>query len=126
MPRRYQPRGSVMIAPRYCARYPLHPDLMDTLMPKTAPLENFQRVRGMLRVLVQQAYRHVFYPERGPWPDVPLNHATIAVTSASSEPGLGQKQVERVLRDAGELILQDDALPAPTSWRTKPRCGTWG
>ena len=62
MPRRYQPRGSVMIVPRYCARYPLHPDLMDTLMPKTSTLENFQRVQGMLRVLVQRAYRHVFYP----------------------------------------------------------------
>ncbi|HBP53934.1 MAG TPA: hypothetical protein DD643_06155, partial [Synechococcus sp. UBA8638] len=61
---------------------------------------------------VQQAYRHVFYPERGP-ADAPLVHAVITVTNASSEPGVGQKQVERVLRDAGELILPDDTPPAP-------------
>jgi len=33
--------------------YPLHPELIDTLMQKTSTLENFQRVRGMLRLLAQ-------------------------------------------------------------------------
>ncbi|MFN5162802.1 MAG: DUF499 domain-containing protein, partial [Cyanobacteriota bacterium] len=33
--------------------YPLHPELIQTLMQKTATLENFQRVRGMLRLLAQ-------------------------------------------------------------------------
>jgi len=55
----------------------------------------------------------VFYPERGQWPEVPLTHAAITVTSASSEPGVGQKQVERVLREARELVLAEDAPPAP-------------
>lgn len=75
---------------------------------------------------VQQAYRHVFYPERGPWPEAPLVHAAITITNASSEPGVGQKQVERVLREAGELILPDDAPPAPNYMADKTplrRCG---
>lgn len=75
---------------------------------------------------VQQAYRHVFYPERGPWPEAPLVHAAVTITNASSEPGVGQKQVERVLREAGELILPDDAPPAPNYMADKTplrRCG---
>lgn len=31
--------------------YPLHPDVLDTFTSKTATLPNFQRVRGMLRIL---------------------------------------------------------------------------
>lgn len=75
--------------------------------------ERHGRARQAFALAVQQAYRHVFYPERGPWPEAPLVHAAITVTSASSDPGVGQKQVERVLREAGELILPDDAPPAP-------------
>jgi predicted AAA+ superfamily ATPase len=33
------------------ASYPLHPEVLDTLTTKTATLQNFQRVRGMLRLL---------------------------------------------------------------------------
>ena len=33
------------------AGYPLHPDILDTLVSKTSTLQNFQRVRGMLRLL---------------------------------------------------------------------------
>jgi len=62
---------------------------------------------------VQQAYRHVFYPERGQWAEVPLTHAAITLTSSSSDPGVGQKQVERVLREARELVLAEDPPPAP-------------
>ena len=31
--------------------YPLHPDVLETFTEKTATLANFQRVRGMLRIL---------------------------------------------------------------------------
>lgn len=63
---------------------------------------------------VQQAYRHVFYPERGPFSEEQnLQHAAITVTNASSEPGVGQKQVERVLQQANELILADGQPPSP-------------
>ena len=33
------------------AGYPLHPDVLNTLISKTSTLEDFQRVRGMLRLL---------------------------------------------------------------------------
>lgn len=35
----------------FAAGYPLHPDVLDTFTAKTATLANFQRVRGMLRIL---------------------------------------------------------------------------
>ena len=35
------------------ASYPLHPEVMETLTTKTATLANFQRVRGMLRLLAR-------------------------------------------------------------------------
>ncbi len=88
--------------------------------------ERHGRARQAFALAVQQAYRHVFYPERGRWPEVALVHAAITVTNASSEPGVGQKQVERVLREAGELILPDDAPPAPNFMADKTplrRCG---
>ena len=39
--------------------YPFHPDVLDTLTSKTATLGNFQRVRGMLRILAKTV-RHVW------------------------------------------------------------------
>ena len=53
--------------------------------------ERYGGAQQAFALAVQQAYHHVFYPERGPWPDVPLTHAAITVTSASSEPGPGAK-----------------------------------
>ena len=38
-------------AEAFLAGYPFHPEVIDTLTGKTATLENFQRVRGMLRLL---------------------------------------------------------------------------
>jgi hypothetical protein len=35
------------------AGYPLHPELIETLKEKTSTLSNFQRVRGMLRILAR-------------------------------------------------------------------------
>jgi hypothetical protein len=75
--------------------------------------ERYGQAQQAFALAVQQAYRHVFYPERGQWPDTPLTHAAITVTSASSEPGVGQRQVERVLREARELVLAEDQPPAP-------------
>ena len=75
--------------------------------------ERFGQAQQAFALAVQQAYRHVFFPERGPWLETPLTHAAITVTSASSEPGVGQKQVERVLREARELVLAEDPPPAP-------------
>jgi len=35
----------------FAKSYPLHPDVLETFKSKTATLQNFQRVRGMLRIL---------------------------------------------------------------------------
>ena len=40
-------------AQAFAAGYPLHPDVLETLTGKTATLANFQRVRGMLRLLAR-------------------------------------------------------------------------
>ncbi len=37
--------------------FPLHPELIDTLREKTSTLDNFQRVRGMLRLLARTVAR---------------------------------------------------------------------
>jgi hypothetical protein len=44
--------------------------------------------------------------------ELPLSHAAITLTSSSSDPGVGQKQVERVLREARELVLAEVLPPA--------------
>ncbi|MBV9250768.1 MAG: ATP-binding protein, partial [Acetobacteraceae bacterium] len=36
---------------QFAASYPLHPDVLETFTAKTATMANFQRVRGMLRIL---------------------------------------------------------------------------
>ena len=38
--------------------YPFHPELMATLNDKLATLDNFQRVRGMLRLLPSRLLSH--------------------------------------------------------------------
>lgn len=40
-------------ADAFLAAYPLHPEVLDTLTEKAATLSNFQRVRGMLRLLAR-------------------------------------------------------------------------
>ena len=41
----------------FASGYPFHPELIETLRNKTATLNNFQRVRGMLRILGQSIRR---------------------------------------------------------------------
>ncbi len=41
----------------FVASYPLHPDVLKTFAEKTATLANFQRVRGMLRILGRSVSR---------------------------------------------------------------------
>lgn len=57
--------------------YPFHPDVLDTLTSKTATLGNFQRVRGMLRILAKTV-RHMW--------DVPTKDA-FAVHLHHIDPG---------------------------------------
>ncbi len=50
---------SIEVAEAFRTCYPLHPDVLETFTTKTATLSNFQRVRGMLRLLAQ-TIRHVW------------------------------------------------------------------
>ena len=67
--------------------------------------------------VIQQAYRHVFYPARQRLAGslVDLNHAAIDIHSASERPGTGQQQVIRALRDNAnqKLRLAEDAPESP-------------
>ena len=51
--------------------YPFHPDLVETLNAKTATFQNFQRVRGMLRILAPTV--------RALWERKPADAATVHV-----------------------------------------------
>lgn len=67
--------------------------------------------------VIQQGYRHVFYPSRQRLSGSPvdLNHAAIDIHSASERPGTGQQQVIRALRDNAnqKLRLAEDAPESP-------------
>jgi hypothetical protein len=45
--------------------YPIHPEVLDVLTSKTATLSNFQRVRGMLRILTR-TIAHMWDPKNRP------------------------------------------------------------
>jgi hypothetical protein len=51
--------GRPSVAEEFRETYPFHPDVLDTLTSKTATLGNFQRVRGMLRILAKTV-RHIW------------------------------------------------------------------
>jgi Protein of unknown function (DUF499) len=70
---------------------------------------------------IQQAYRHVLYPSKArlEGATVDLEHAAIELPSASSEPGKGQQQVVRALRDNHKLRLPDDDPDSPTYIRDR-------
>ncbi len=70
---------------------------------------------------IQQAYRHVLYPSRArlEGATVDLEHAAVELPSAGAEPGKGQQQVVRVLRDNHKLRLPDDDPDSPTYIRDR-------
>ena len=60
-----------------------------------------------LAITIRQCYRHVFYPSRDRVGagNVDLTHSAIDVHSTSDQPGAGQRQIVRVLRDLRKLRL---------------------
>lgn len=77
--------------------------------------EQFQRAEHELAVNIQQAFRHVFYPSRNRLPrqEHDLAHSAIEFSSSSDQPGNGQNQVVRALRDLGKLRLPEDDPDSP-------------
>ncbi len=74
-----------------------------------------------LALAIQHCYRHVFYPSRDRMEasDVDLAHTAIDIQSASDQPGAGQQQVVRVLRDLRKLRLPEDQPDSPTYVRDR-------
>ena len=74
-----------------------------------------------LAIAIQQCYRHVFYPsrERVGASDVDLAHSAIDMHSASDQPGAGQRQIERALRDLRKLRLPEDEPDSPAYVRDR-------
>ncbi len=84
-------------------------------------LEWYRRSEQEVALAIQQAYRHLFYPSRvrleGAEED--LAHTAIDVQNASANPGDGQQQVIRVLREVNTLRLPDDPPDSPTYIRDR-------
>lgn len=79
--------------------YPLHPEVLETFTGKTATLSNFQRVRGMLRLLAQTV-AHMWKEKPGDATAIHLHHIAL---------GNGPTRDEITTR-----LGQDALLPALT------------
>ena len=94
-------------------------DLAEHQQEKIRDLE--ARSEQELAIAVQQCYRHVFYPSRNRigTRGVDLAHTAIDMPSASNQPGAGQQQVARALRDLKKLRFREDDPDAPTYVRDR-------
>ena len=74
-----------------------------------------------LAIAIQQCYRHVFYPSRNRVgvSDIDLAHSAIDIHSASDQPGAGQRQIVRALRDLKKLRLSEDEPDSPAYVRDR-------
>jgi len=72
--------------------------------------EFFRRSEQEVAIAIQQAYRHVFYPDKNrvEGADVDLAYTVIDVQNAGANPGDGQRQVVRVLAEMKKLRLGED------------------
>jgi hypothetical protein len=91
--------------------YPFHPDLIDTLNAKTATFQNFQRVRGMLRILAPTIRR--LWDARPPDATaIHMHHIDIGVASIRTEftTRLGQQAFDSAI--AYDIANVDPLQPA--------------
>ncbi len=97
--------------------YPLHPELIDTLMQKTATLENFQRVRGMLRLLAQTVAQ-LWREKPGDATAIHLHHI---------DPGNERIRLEISTKLGSRPSFQQSGLtwPAPRTRTVKPWPNNW-
>ncbi len=79
------------------------------------------RSEHALALAIQQCYRHVFYPSRNRigMSDVDLAHSAIDIHSTSDQPGSGQQQIVRALRDLNKLRLSEDEPDSPAYVRDR-------
>jgi hypothetical protein len=74
-----------------------------------------EEMRLAVAMAILQAYRHLFYPSANPMPGAsqPLGHTLIELSGAGENPGNGQAQVERVLREQRKLLSARDTPDSP-------------
>ena len=74
-----------------------------------------------LAIAIQQCYRHIFYPSRNRigTSGADLDHSAIDLPATSDQPGAGQQQVVRALRELRKLRLAEDEPDAPTYVRDR-------
>ena len=83
--------------------------------------EREARSEQELAIAIQQCYRHVFYPSRNRVgaSGVDLAHSAIDMQSTSDQPGAGQQQVVRALRDLRKLRAAEDEPDSPAYVRDR-------
>ena len=94
-------------------------DLAEHQQAQIRELES--RSEHALAIAIQQCYRHVFYPSRNRVgaSSVDLAHSAIDVHSTSDQPGAGQQQIVRALRDLNKLRLPEDEPDSPAYVRDR-------
>ena len=94
-------------------------DLADHQQAQIRELE--ARSEQELAIAIQQCYRHVFYPSRNRVGEsvADLAHSAIDVHSTSDQPGAGQQQIVRALRDLKKLRLSEDEPDSPSYVRDR-------
>ena len=83
---------------RFRAGYPFHPELLDTLTRKVSTLTDFQRVRGMLRLLTRTV-AHLWKERPADAAAIHLHHLPVGSSAIRSEliTRLGQTALEPAL-----------------------------
>ena len=94
-------------------------DLAEHQQAQVRELES--RSEQELAIAIQQCYRHVFYPSRDRVgaSEVDLAHSAIDMHSASDQPGAGQHQIVRALRNLRKLRLPEDEPDSPAYVRDR-------
>jgi len=77
--------------------------------------ELYQKSEQEIAIIVQQCYRHLFYPSRNrlDGANVDLAHTAFDLPSASERPGNGQQQIVKALTDNQKLLQPNSDPPAP-------------
>jgi hypothetical protein len=94
-------------------------ELAEHQQAKVRELES--RSETDVAVAIQQCYRHVFFPTRADRISdaVDLGHTAIDVPATGANPGAGQNQVVRVLRDLKKLRTPEDEPDSPAYIRDR-------
>lgn len=77
--------------------------------------ELYKKSEQELAIIIQQCYRHLFYPSRNrlDGANVDLAHTAFDLPSASERPGNGQQEIIKALMDNQKLLQPNSEPPAP-------------